>query len=134
MTDIDAQFDDAQPIEVTVADSQPIEVTIADRQPINVSVANEQPISVSVVDGQPIDVQLADVVEVNYYSGGADKNYEQPFVDQTVLNITHNLHKKPSITVIDTASDEVQGSYEYVDNNNVKITFSTTFSGTITLN
>jgi len=132
MADIDVTVEKAQPIAVDVSTSQPIQVTVADN-PINVEVSTAQPVDVQVKDGQPIDVKIADLVQV-ITGGSNDKNYEQSFVDQTLLNITHNLQKKPSITVLDTAGDEIQGGYEFVDNNNVKVSFSTTFSGIITLN
>ena len=132
MTDIFITVEEAQPIAVDVSTSQPIQVTLAEN-PISVEVSTAQPIDVQVKDEQPIDVKIADLVQV-ITDGSNDKNYEQSFVDQTLLNITHNLQKKPSITVLDTAGDEIQGGYEFVDNNNVKVSFSTTFSGIITLN
>ena len=49
-------------------------------------------------------------------------------------NIQHNLGKFPSITVIDTADTVVTGQYEYIDNNNVTLTFSAGFAGKAYLN
>ena len=132
MADIFVTVEGSQPINVDVSNSQPIQVTLADN-PINVEVSTAQPVDVQLRDEQPIDVKIADLVQV-ITGGSNDKNYEQSFVDQTLLNITHNLQKKPSITVLDTAGDEIQGGYEFVDSNNVKVSFSTTFSGIITLN
>ena len=48
--------------------------------------------------------------------------------------VTHNLGKFPSITVIDTANTVVTGQYEYIDNNNVILTFSAGFAGKAYLN
>lgn len=67
-------------------------------------------------------------------AGTGDKNFEQDFSDASQLDITHNLGKRPSITVIDSAGDEVEGDYSYPDFNNVTISFSASFSGKVILN
>ena len=48
--------------------------------------------------------------------------------------VTHNLAKFPSITVVDTAGTVVTGQYDYIDNNNVTLTFSAAFAGKAYLN
>lgn len=48
--------------------------------------------------------------------------------------ITHNLNKRPSITVLTSAGDEVEGSVTVNSLNQVTITFSAPFSGTAILN
>jgi hypothetical protein len=48
--------------------------------------------------------------------------------------ITHNLNKRPSITVVDSAGTVVVGEIEYISNNEVKLTFKGGFSGTAYLN
>ena len=55
-------------------------------------------------------------------------------VPATTWNITHNLGKFPSITVIDTGDTVVTGEYTYIDNNNVTLNFSAGFAGTAYLN
>lgn len=55
-------------------------------------------------------------------------------VPATIWTIKHNLKRFPSVTVIDTAGDEVQGIVEYVSNNELKIVFSATVTGTAYLN
>jgi len=52
----------------------------------------------------------------------------------TTWDITHNLGKFPSITVIDTGNTVVTGEYNYVNNNRVILTFSAAFSGKAYLN
>lgn len=52
----------------------------------------------------------------------------------TTWEITHNLKKRPSVTVTDSAGSVVEGSVEYIDENNLKITFSAAFSGYAELN
>ena len=55
-------------------------------------------------------------------------------VPATTWNITHNLGKFPSITVIDTGDTVVTGEYTYTDNNNVVLNFSAAFAGKAYLN
>ena len=68
-------------------------------------------------------------------SDATDKTFEyQQVTPATTWNITHNLAKFPSITVIDTGDTVVTGQYTYIDNNNVTLTFSAAFAGKAYLN
>ena len=68
-------------------------------------------------------------------SGAGDLNYTHiQGVASTLWNIAHNLGKYPSVTVLDSALNEVVGEVVYIDFNNVQVTFSAIFSGTATLN
>ena len=49
-------------------------------------------------------------------------------------HIKHNLNKHPSVTIVDSAGNEVIGQVHYVDLNNVIITFTSQFSGKAYLN
>jgi hypothetical protein len=51
-----------------------------------------------------------------------------------IWNIEHNLGKFPSVTVVDSGDSVVEGEIDYVDNNNVTLTFSGAFSGKAYLN
>jgi hypothetical protein len=55
-------------------------------------------------------------------------------VPAATWNITHNLGKFPSITVIDTGNTVVVGEYNYTSNTNVTLTFSAAFAGKAYLN
>ena len=55
-------------------------------------------------------------------------------VPDTIWDINHNLGKFPSITVIDSGNTVVVGEYEYIDNNNVQLTFNAAFAGKAYLN
>ena len=55
-------------------------------------------------------------------------------VPASTWNIQHNLGKFPSITVVDTAGTVVIGQYDYVDNNNITLTFAAAFAGKAYLN
>ncbi len=48
--------------------------------------------------------------------------------------IVHNLGKKPSVEIVDSAETVVEGNVQYVDNNVVTVTFSSGFSGKAYLN
>lgn len=51
-----------------------------------------------------------------------------------VWNITHGLNKYPSVTVVDSAKDEVVGEVRHLSTNTTQITFSAAFSGQAFLN
>lgn len=64
-----------------------------------------------------------------------DKHYTH--VQQTaaaVWTITHNLGKRPSISVIDSAGSSVVGEIAHISTNELTITFSSAFKGTAYLN
>ncbi len=65
----------------------------------------------------------------------ADKTY---FHQQTVASdtwvIVHNLNKYPSVSVIDSAGNEVIGEVYYDDKNQVTLKFEGGFKGVATLN
>lgn len=64
-----------------------------------------------------------------------DKNFT--FIQSTsaaVWTITHNLGKRPSISVIDSAGTNVIGAVNHINNNELTITFSSAFKGTAYLN
>ena len=48
--------------------------------------------------------------------------------------ISHNLNRFPSIIIVDSAGSKVEGDINYVDANNLKITFGAAFAGTIYVN
>ena len=52
----------------------------------------------------------------------------------TKITINHNLDKRPSVTVIDTAGNEILGDIEYVDQNTLTLIFSAAVRGTAYLN
>lgn len=55
-------------------------------------------------------------------------------VPSSKWEITHNLGKFPSISVIDSAGSVVMGEIDYINQNTITITFSGGFSGTAYLN
>lgn len=64
-----------------------------------------------------------------------DKNYiHTQALSSATWEITHSLNKFPSVSVIDSDNKLVVGDVEYIDTNNVTITFSGAFSGKAYLN
>ena len=55
-------------------------------------------------------------------------------VPNTNWPITHNLGKFPSATIIDSSGQVVIGDVSYIDNNNINLTFTSSFSGKAYLN
>lgn len=48
--------------------------------------------------------------------------------------INHDLYKYPSVTVVDSSNTIVYGEVTYIDNNTIKVSFSSEFSGKAYLN
>ena len=55
-------------------------------------------------------------------------------IPAAVWNIPHNLDKYPSVTVVDNSKEVVIGNVQYIDKDNITITFSAAFSGYAYLN
>lgn len=66
---------------------------------------------------------------------GGDLNYtHSQGAASAVWTINHSLGKYPSVTVIDSAGDEVEGTVTYPSTSQVVVTFTAAFSGTAYLN
>ena len=51
-----------------------------------------------------------------------------------IWEITHNLHKYPSVTIVDSAGSVVMGEITYENKNKLKVTFTAEFGGSAYLN
>ena len=59
-----------------------------------------------------------------------DKNFVYAQATSSdIWEITHNLNKYPAVTVVDSGGSVVIGEIVYIDKNNVRITFTSAFSG-----
>ena len=47
----------------------------------------------------------------------------------TVWSIAHNLNKHPSVSVVDSSNSRMEGQVDYIDTNNITLTFNASFSG-----
>lgn len=63
-----------------------------------------------------------------------DKSYIYTFTSLATVTVTHNLGKRPAVTVVDSAENEVEGDIKYTNLNELTVSFSAPFSGTIILN
>ena len=63
--------------------------------------------------------------------GGSDANYvHSQMSPSSSWSITHSLSKYPSVTVVDSAKNVVEGHVEYINTNSVVLTFEAgAFSG-----
>ena len=88
----------------------------------------------SITEDGAIYVNIESLAE-KLFSEVKDKYYEhrQNAVSK-IWKINHNLNKKPSVTVVDSAGSEVIGEVIYIDDNNLELHFSAQFSGIAYLN
>ena len=88
----------------------------------------------SITEDGAIYVNIETLAE-KLFSEIKDKYYEhrQNAVSK-IWKINHNLNKKPSVTVVDSAGSEVIGEVIYIDDNNLELHFSAQFSGIAYLN
>ena len=64
-----------------------------------------------------------------------DKNYvHDQGIPSQLWVISHNLNKFPSVCVVDSAKSMVVGQIDYIDLNNMEISFNSSFSGEAYLN
>lgn len=128
-----------------------INVLVGESSKISVGVEPEHKIDVVIGDAAKMDCQKA----VNYIESGraeltplviraenaADKAelyastfiYEQAVASDT-WEITHNLGKKPSVTVVDSADNIITAEVEYIDNNNIVVRMNGATTGKAYLN
>lgn len=67
-------------------------------------------------------------------STGGDKYFSQVFTTVATVSVAHNLGKYPAIQVLDSSLAQCEGTIVHTDLNNLTITFSASFSGTVTCN
>lgn len=75
-----------------------------------------------------------DLAELDARYGLEARSFSQPFTNQLLLTIEHNLNKRPSVTIIDTAGDEIEGAVNHIDLNSLTVSFSASFSGIVICN
>jgi|SRR5215831_11679927 len=51
-----------------------------------------------------------------------------------VWNVVHNLGKFPAVSVVDSGGNEVETDVDYIDTNNLKVTFGAATSGKVYCN
>lgn len=69
------------------------------------------------------------VVRLSATAGNTRRHvYSQP-VAATTWNITHSLGGRPSITVVDSAGTVVIGEVTYISDSQIRVEFTSAFSG-----
>jgi hypothetical protein len=125
-------------VNVTVTNPPPIEVEIVEPGVRIVTVPVEVPpevIEVEVSGTQGEKGDKGDTGEQGPAGADADLHYRhEQAAPATTWEIAHNLGKSPSIRVIDSSGQDVEGDYEDIDLNNVVLYFSAPFSGVAVLN
>lgn len=102
---------------------------------INTALQPGDNISTLVNNGDGSSPYVTETMLTTVISENKDKNYyHDQAIPSDVWNIIHNLGKKPSVSVLDTAGTEVEGEVRHISINEVKIMFSAAFSGNATLN
>lgn len=73
--------------------------------------------------------------QIGGLTSGADSNYiHNQSQSSEVWTINHNLNKYPSVTVVDTAGSVVEGEVTFISLNEIRVAFSSPFSGKAILN
>lgn len=63
-------------------------------------------------------------------AGGSDKNYvHTQGSPSAVWTVTHNLGKRPAVSIVDSAGTQWFAQVEYLSDNQCRLTFSGAFSG-----
>jgi hypothetical protein len=89
---------------------------------IVIKVGLEQPIKINL--GQPIEIVKERSTNFIHVQSIASDVWE----------ITHNMQKFPSITIVDSAETVVYGDVEYISLTEIRVTFSAAFGGKAYLN
>lgn len=97
----------------------------------NIEIKNGESVNITASSVSPANIQIAAGVS----SGGEDLHYTHTqSAASSTWNVAHNLDKKPSVTIVDSADTVLHGSIEYTDNNNLVITLSAPTSGKAYIN
>jgi hypothetical protein len=101
------------------------DITINSGESINVSVSQPTLQNTIVIPKPTTSVSVKGVT-----GGGGDAHYAHTqSTPEAVWEVTHNLGKKPSVIVVDSADTVVMGEIEYINLNSVRLTFVGAFSG-----
>jgi len=99
--------------------------------------------NLSPTDGQVIIYDQASQkwIAADLPSGGGgstgidDKHYiHNQASASTTWSVTHNLNKKPGVSVVDTSGNVIEGAIKYTNLNSLIIKFNASFSGEAYLN
>lgn len=133
-TNIDATLNVSNDIEARLVPEQGIQTQtdlVYLYNPDTVSVQHDETLEGNGSTTHPLKLSQELLEEI--HRGGNTFVFEFD-ASQSTWVITHNLNKKPSITVVDSADTVMTCAKEYIDMNTVEITFNAPFKGTAYLN
>ena len=82
-------------------------------------------------------INVDDIYDIATFtlSSGGDKHFVyNQIAALATWNVTHNLDKYPSVSIVDSGNNWVVGDVEYINENQLTITFNSAFSGKAYLN
>jgi hypothetical protein len=103
---------------------------------VSVTVTNLNPIAITVVSaGYGLQGATGDTGAAGADGVDGDKHYaHEQAIAAATWGITHNMNKYPSVTVTDSAGDQVEGEVHYNGLNSLTLKFSAPFAGKAYLN
>lgn len=123
---------------LVVRDNKPVLIQRANQ--VNLAVEVEQPVLIAgALQGAqgPPGPQGPQGVQgpPGEVGAGSDANYvHNQLVASAIWTIAHGLNKYPSVFVVDSGDNVVMGEIQYLDTNNIQVTFSAAFGGKAFLN
>ena len=133
-TNIDATLNVSNNIEATLIPEQGIQTQtdlVYLYNPDTVNVQHDETLEGNGSTTHPLKLSQELLEEI--HRGGNTFVFEFDASSNTWL-VNHNLNKKPSVTVVDSADTVMTCATEYIDKNNIRITFNAPFKGTAYLN
>lgn len=101
------------------------DITINSGDQINVSVKQPSLQNTIVIPRHTTSVSIKGVT-----GGGGDAHYTHvQGTAEATWEVTHNLNKRASVTVVDSTDNVVIGEIEYLTMNSVRLKFAGAFSG-----
>lgn len=61
-------------------------------------------------------------------------HHRTTFSNVSVVNVTHGLGRRPSVTVLDTADTEYEADVTHINENQLTVTFASPMSGSVLCN
>lgn len=120
ITEVHEVYQKGQPME--------IEVVFGEKYPSFLTDIKDQKKQIS-----QLSTSESAVAEPNPGSGHETFTYDQ-IAPSNTWDILHNLNAYPSVTVIDSAGNKVEGNVQYISSNQLTVTFVSDFSGKAYLN
>ena len=96
--------------------------------------------TLSYIGGPKVSLELDEIYDIFVFtlpssSSGGDKTFSfEQVVPSNVWTINHNLDKFPSVSVVNSSNNTVQGLVTYISKSELTINFSAGFSGKAYLN